>query len=66
MALGGFVDYRHLNAQTMKNKRPMPVVEELLDELAGAKWFTKLNFRAGYHQICIDVADCKVQMARGG
>jgi hypothetical protein len=33
------------------------MVEELLDELAGAKWFTKLNFRAGYHQICIDVAD---------
>jgi hypothetical protein len=51
------VDYRHLNAQTVKNKHPMPVVEELLDELAGAKWFTKLNFRAGYHQICIDVSD---------
>jgi hypothetical protein len=51
------VDYRHLNAQTVKNKHPMPIVDELIDELAGAKWFTKLDFRAGYHQICIDPAD---------
>jgi hypothetical protein len=35
----------------------MPIVEELIDELAGAKWFTKLDFRADYHQIYIDVAD---------
>jgi hypothetical protein len=35
----------------------MPVVEELIDELAGALWFFKLNFRAGYHQICINHAD---------
>lgn len=51
------VDYRHLNAQTVKNKHPMPIVDELIDELAGAKWFSKLDFRAGYHQICIDPAD---------
>jgi hypothetical protein len=31
-----YVDYRQLNAQTIKNKHPMPVVEELIDELAGA------------------------------
>lgn len=51
------VDYRHLNAQTIKNKHPMPVVEELIDELAGAHWFSKLDFRAGYHQICITPTD---------
>lgn len=51
------VDYRHLNAQTVKNKHLMPVVEELLEELHGAKWFTKLDFRAGYHQICVEAAD---------
>lgn len=51
------VDYRHLNAQTIKNKHPMPIVEELIDELAGAQWFSKLDFRAGYHQLCIHPDD---------
>lgn len=46
-----------MNAQTVKNKHPMPIVEELLDEPHGAKWFTKLDFRAGYHQICVNTAD---------
>ena len=51
------VDYRALNNITIKNSYPLPRVDELFDRLQGAKYFSKIDFRSGYHQIRIDPED---------
>lgn len=51
------VDYRALNSITVKNSYPLPRIDELFDRLQGAKVFSKIDLRSGYHQIRIAPED---------
>lgn len=51
------IDYRELNKITIKNKYPLPRIDDLFDQLQGAQIFSKINLRSGYHQLKVKRAD---------
>jgi hypothetical protein len=51
------IDYRELNRVTVKNKYPLPRIDDLFDQLAGAAVFSKIDLRSGYHQLKIKKED---------
>ena len=51
------VDYRVLNKLTVKNRYPLPRIDEMLDKVAGARFFTKIDLRSGNHKIRVHPDD---------
>ena len=51
------IDYRSLNKVTIKNKYPLPRIDDLFDQLKGAKSFSKIDLRSGYYELKIWLSD---------
>ena len=51
------IDYRALNKLTIRNRYPLHLFKDLMNSLQGARYFTKIDLRSGYHQIRVAEAD---------
>ncbi|KAI3797604.1 hypothetical protein L1987_32864 [Smallanthus sonchifolius] len=51
------IDYRELNKLTIKNRYPLPRIDDLFDQLQGSTCFSKIDLRSGYHQLCVQEDD---------
>ena len=51
------IDYRQLNKATIKNQYPLPIIDDLFDQMKGAMVFSKINLRSWYHQLRIKEDD---------
>ncbi len=60
------VDYRALNKVTVENRCPLPVTDDMLARLHGAKVFSKLDLRQGYNQILIHPPDIPKRLSEVG
>ena len=52
-----YIDYRQLNKVTVKNRYPLPRIDDLFDQLQGAIYFSKIDLRSGYHQLRVRECD---------
>ena len=52
-----YIDYLALNKITVWNRYPIPWIDDLLDQLKGAKYFSKIDLNSGYHQVPIEPSD---------
>ena len=51
------IDYRMLNQRTVRDSYPLPRIDDLLDVLGEARYFSKIDLRSGYHQVAIEPQD---------
>jgi len=58
------IDYRQLNKVTIKNRYPLPRIDDLMDQLVGARVFSKIDLRSGYHQIKVKDEDMQKTVFR--